>query len=67
MQKVKKPLAAYIRDKTGIAMLEIIAEVTENKGNGKKIYTEQDKLDFLIRKNPELGTLKSRFNLDFDD
>ncbi len=47
--------------------MEIIAEVSDSEDNGKKIYTEQDKLDFLIKKNPELGMLKSRFNLDFDD
>jgi hypothetical protein len=47
--------------------VEIITEVAERAENGKRIYTEQDKLEFLIQKNPELGTLKSRFNLDFDD
>ena len=35
--------------------------------NGKKLYTEQDKLEYLIKKNPELAQLKTRFNLDFDD
>ena len=50
-----------------MARVEIITEVAENMQNEKKIYTEQDKFDFLIKKNPELGTLKSRFNLDFDD
>jgi hypothetical protein len=48
-------------------MVEIIAEVAEDMQTEKKIYTEQDKLEFLIKKNPELGTLKSHFNLDFDD
>ncbi len=47
--------------------VEIITEVAEVEQNGKKIYTEQDKLDYLMKKNPELGELKTRFNLDFDD
>jgi len=47
--------------------VEIITEVAENAQNEKKIYTEQDKLEYLVKKNPELGKLKTRFNLDFDD
>lgn len=67
IKKIKPELAGYIRSKTGLSSLEIIAEVAESSENGKKIYTEQDKLEFLMKMNPELGALKSRFNLDFDD
>ncbi len=66
-KNIKSDLVDFIQNKTGIPRVEIITEVAENVQNGEKIYTEQDKLDFLIKKNPELGTLKSRFNLDFDD
>jgi DNA polymerase-3 subunit gamma/tau len=65
--KIKSELVGFIRSKTGFSSVEIITEVAESVENEKKLYTEQDKLDFLIKKNPELGTLKSRFNLDFDD
>jgi len=67
LQKIKSPLIEHIRGKTGLTHLEIIAEVAEGEKDEKKIYTEQDKLEFLIQKNPQLGTLKTRFNLDFDD
>lgn len=67
LKNIKPQLVSYIRNATGVEMVEIMAEVTEVEQNGKKIYTEQDKLDFLMNKNPELGHLKSRFNLDFDD
>jgi DNA polymerase-3 subunit gamma/tau len=66
-KNIKSELVDFIQNKTGISRVEILTEVAENVQNGKKIYTEQDKLDFLIKKNPELGALKSRFNLDFDD
>jgi DNA polymerase-3 subunit gamma/tau len=66
-KNIKSDLLRYIKSHAGISRVEIIAEVSESEDNGKKIYTEQDKLDFLIKKNPELGMLKSRFNLDFDD
>ena len=51
----------------GLSKVEILTEVAEKSQNGKRIYTEQDKLEYLVKKNPELGKMKSRFNLDFDD
>ncbi|MCK4746683.1 MAG: hypothetical protein KAT15_06600, partial [Bacteroidales bacterium] len=66
MKNIRTGLAGYIQEAAGIEKVEIIAGVTETEKNGKKIYTEQDKLDFLMKKNPELGALKSKFNLDFD-
>lgn len=67
LKSIKSDLVGYIQLNTGISKVEIIAEVAESVENSKKIYTEQDKLDFLIKKNPDLGKLKTRFNLDFDD
>ena len=67
IKNIKSELVAYILDATGLSNVEILTEVSENEEIGKKIYTEQDKLEFLVNKNPELGKLKTRFNLDFDD
>jgi DNA polymerase-3 subunit gamma/tau len=33
---------------------------------GKKLYTADEKLKFMISKNPSLGKLKQQFNLDFE-
>ncbi|MEN8227204.1 MAG: DNA polymerase III subunit gamma/tau [Bacteroidota bacterium] len=67
IKNIRPQLAGFIQEATGMAAVDILTEVAEVEQNGKKIYTEQDKLDFLMKKNPELGQLKSRFNLDFDD
>jgi len=67
IRNVKSELSRFISKSTGFEALEIITDVIEMERNGKKIYTDQDKLDFLIKKNPELGQLKTRFTLDFDD
>jgi DNA polymerase-3 subunit gamma/tau len=67
IKNIKSGMVSYIQHSTGLSTVEIITEVSESAQNGTKIYTEQDKLDFLVRKNPELAKLKSRFNLDFDD
>jgi DNA polymerase-3 subunit gamma/tau len=66
-KNIKSQLVNFILQETGMEALEIITEIAEVEQNGKKIYTEQDKLDYLMKKNPELGQLKTRFNLDFDD
>lgn len=67
IKNIKSDLLAHIRERTGISEVEIISEVAEKEQNEKRIYTEQDKLEYLVKKNPELSKLKSRFNLDFDD
>jgi DNA polymerase-3 subunit gamma/tau len=66
-KNIKSELLAFIQDETGLSKVEILTEVAEKSQNEKKIYTEQDKLEYLVKKNPELGKMKSRFNLDFDD
>jgi DNA polymerase-3 subunit gamma/tau len=67
LKNVKSELVSHILDATGLSAVEIITEVAETAQNGKKIYTEQDKLEYLVQKNPELGKLRTNFNLDFDD
>ncbi len=67
VKNIKSDLTRSIQSSTGINTIEIFTEVAEVEKNGKRIYTEQDKLESLIKKNPELGQLKNRFSLDFDD
>ncbi len=67
VKNIKSDLTQSIQSTTGIRTIEILTEVAEVEKNGKRIYTEQDKLESLIKKNPELGQLKNRFSLDFDD
>ena len=67
VKSIKSELVRFIQTATGISTFDVVTEVTEVEPTGTKIYTEQDKLDYLIKKNPELGLLKTRFNLDFDD
>ncbi len=67
VKNIKSDLIRSIKSTTGYSTIEILTEVAEVEKNGKRIYTEQDKLDSLMKKNPELGQLKNRFSLDFDD
>ena len=63
---IKPELTRYFQKR--LANIEYVFETNliANESMAKKVYTDQDKLDYLISKNPELGEMKSRFNLDFD-
>jgi len=67
LRVIKPGLIRFIEESTETRVPDIIAEVTEMDQNGRKIYTDQDKLDFLMKSNPDLGILKSRLGLDFDE
>ena len=63
---IKPELTRYFEKR--LANIEYVFETNliANESMAKKVYTDQDKLDYLISKNPDLGEMKSRFNLDFD-
>jgi DNA polymerase-3 subunit gamma/tau len=67
IKNIKPDLAAHIARVCGLDHVDIQTDVAMTERNGTRMYTEQDKLDYMMRKNPDLGQLKSRFNLDFDD
>lgn len=64
---IKPGLIRFIEENAETRVPDIVAEVAEIGQNGRKIYTDQDKLDHLMTRNPELGILKSRLGLDFDE
>jgi hypothetical protein len=63
---IKPELTRYLQK--NLSNIEYVFETNliGNESLAKKVYTDQDKLDYLIRKNPELGKMKARFNLDFE-
>ncbi len=67
IHRIKPALTRYFQ--RTIANIEFVFEtqLIDNETTVKKVYTDQDKLDFLIRKNPDLEKMKSKFNLDFDN
>jgi DNA polymerase-3 subunit gamma/tau len=67
VKNIRSEMVEFIKRTAGLSTVDIITEVSETEQNGTKIYTEQDKLDYLAGKNPDLIKFKSRFNLDFDD
>ncbi|MCF8226168.1 MAG: hypothetical protein K9J30_09845 [Bacteroidales bacterium] len=64
---IKPGLISYFRQ--ALKDIEYVFETSliENNTSEKKPYTDQDKLDVLMKKNPDLEIFKNRFNLDFDN
>jgi hypothetical protein len=54
----------YMREQTGVAnlLLEIVIEELAPNPNDKRPYTNEEKLDQMLNKNPALRQLMKRFD-----
>ena len=66
LNNIKPPLTRYLREHLADNDYEFEATLMQNETTGNKVYTDQDKLEFLMKKNEQLRVLKNKFNLDFD-
>jgi hypothetical protein len=57
---------AWLRRELRNSEIDLITEITLEPAT-RIIYTDDEKLDEMIRKNPELSLLRERFQLDFDN
>ena len=65
LNSVKQELTAYLRDKLKNDYIDVIADVNEEKVE-KKAYTNADKFEKMMEKQPLLRELKDRLGLDPD-
>jgi hypothetical protein len=61
----KPQLIAWLRKELRNSKIEVITEISQEPVK-RIIYTDDEKLDEMLRKNPVLSLLKERFQLDFD-
>jgi len=65
--RVKPSLLSFLREKLNNNFLDINEVVSEIENLEKpKLYSDSEKLQYMIEKNPALLKLKTKFNLDFD-
>lgn len=65
--KVKPAFLDYVRQKVRNSKLELSEKIVEaGETSNKKLYSDTDKLQHMMDKNPALKDLKQEFNLDFD-
>ncbi|WP_299819771.1 DNA polymerase III subunit gamma/tau [uncultured Pontibacter sp.] len=55
-----------LKKETGNRSIKLRAEVVEAQDEGRKLYTSQDKFNYLAEKFPVIVDLKQRFGLDTD-
>jgi len=67
IHRIKPDLTRYFQKTIAEVTYVFETDLLDNETTVKKVYTDQDKLDYLVNKNPDLDKLKSRFNLDFDN
>jgi DNA polymerase III subunit gamma/tau len=65
IKHIKVELMYYLRSSFDNQTIEIQTKIEEIKENGKKLYTDKDKYEHMLEKNPNLKKLKDTFNLDF--
>ncbi|MBN2484389.1 MAG: hypothetical protein JXB34_00300 [Bacteroidales bacterium] len=65
--RVKPSLLSHLRTALNNEMLEISEVVADAEHIEKpRLFSDNEKLQHMIEKNPALQKLKTRFNLDFD-
>ncbi len=65
LEKFEPEFVQYFRDKlqNDLVMLKKAVQVHEET---QKLYTSQDKFEFMVKENPSLKALKDKLGLDFE-
>jgi len=62
---IKPELVSFLRRELKNSKIQLVTEITE-KTSGRIIYTDEERYNELLKKNPSLAILKQKFNLDFN-
>ncbi|MBE0655729.1 MAG: hypothetical protein IH594_18155 [Bacteroidales bacterium] len=65
-QNIKQNLLNFMRRELRNDQISIQTLLEEADNGKRKLYTPDEKYNYLLKKNPALGKLKQEFNLDFD-
>jgi hypothetical protein len=66
IRQIKPELVSWLRKELGNSGIELITRL-EKVENERIIFSDSEKLQMMIQKNPHLYELKLKFNLDFKD
>jgi len=65
LQGLKSDLVAFLREKTNNSTLQVEGEMQQNNIK-RKAYTNKEKFEYLVEKNPLLKELQEKLGLDPD-
>jgi DNA polymerase-3 subunit gamma/tau len=63
---IKPDLLAFLEEALQNNQFKLIPVINEEEERQNTLYTPEEKFEHMKKKNPELGKLKERFNLDFE-
>lgn len=63
---VKPELISWLRKELRNAGIELITKIGKVE-SGRMIFSDSEKLQMMMQKNPNLNELKQKFNLDFSE
>jgi DNA polymerase-3 subunit gamma/tau len=66
IRDIKPDLIGYLQKVLQNNQFKLLPIVSEEEEQKNTLYTSEEKYDHMLKKNPELGKLKERFNLDFE-
>jgi DNA polymerase-3 subunit gamma/tau len=66
LNNLKTEITGFLREKLKNNSITLFGELMANEDIKKMIYTNREKLEHLMEKNPMLKELKDRLNLDTD-
>lgn len=66
INKIKPDLVSWLRKELRNTRIELITDIVAQEVEYKP-YSETEKLNEMVKKNPNLALLKQRFNLDFGE
>lgn len=61
---IKPELVSWLRNELRNSKIQLVTKITETT-KGRIIYTDSEKFEEMVKKNPHLAALKQKFNLDF--
>lgn len=65
IRSIKPQLVSWLRRELKNSSIDLFIEINDT-GTQKFAYTDGEKLEEMLKKNPDLAILKQRFNLDFE-
>lgn len=66
LNNVRSELGAFLRERLRNGTIQVMGEFVKEGEAKKIIYTNREKFDYLVEKNPVLRELKDRLGLDVD-
>jgi DNA polymerase-3 subunit gamma/tau len=65
LEKFEQDLIQYLRKELENDLI-LLGKSVKEQMEGQKLYTSQDKYDFMVKENPSLKKLKEKLGLDFE-